>query len=80
MPLTQEQLNKFQQWASRKSIKMSCESCGSNNWGVGDIIAAPTFAGGGFNIGGPTAPMVPVTCNNCGFTRHYSAVMIGLIS
>ena len=80
MRLSQEQLAKFQQWAARKGIKNTCESCGSNKWELGDIVAAPTFAGGGFNIGGPTVPMVPMICTNCGYIRHYAAVLIGLAS
>lgn len=79
MALAQDQVDKLQLWINKKGVKPSCPTCGQNNWSVGDIIAAPVFAGGNFNIGGPTVPMVQLICGNCAYVRLFAAVPIGLV-
>lgn len=79
MPIDQEQLNKLQSWLNSKGVNPNCPACGHSKWTVGDVIAAPVFAGGGFNIGGPTVPMVQVICNNCAYVRLFAAVPAGVV-
>lgn len=79
MPIDQEQLGKLQAWVNSKGVNPACPACGHRQWTVGDIIAAPVFAEGGFNIGGPTVPMVQVICNNCAYVRLFAAVPAGLV-
>jgi predicted nucleic-acid-binding Zn-ribbon protein len=78
MPINQEQATKVQSWLNTKGVTPNCPACGRNNWTTGDVIAAPVFAEGGFNIGGPTVPMVQVICGNCAYVRLFAAVPIGL--
>jgi predicted nucleic-acid-binding Zn-ribbon protein len=79
MSLTQDEIGKLQSWLNAKSVSPNCPACGQNKWTVGDVIAAPVFGGGGFNIGGPTVPMVQVICGNCAYVRLFAAVPIGIV-
>ena len=80
MPLNQEQIKKVETWLNSKSTTSpNCPFCNHNNWSIGDVIAAPVFASGGFNIGGPTVPMVQVICGNCAYVRLFAAVPIGIV-
>ncbi len=80
MPLTQDQLDKVQSWSRTKGVNASCPACGRSNWEAGDLIAAPSFTGGGMTIGGPTIPMLPLVCANCATVRLFAAVPMGLAS
>ncbi|WP_262694466.1 hypothetical protein [Kordiimonas aquimaris] len=57
-----------------------CKECGSNKMSIADHIVQPIIANeGGLTIGGPSYPQVMVVCNNCGSTRYFNAVVMGLL-
>ncbi len=63
-----------------KRVKISiCPVCNDNNWVIGDIVASPVFRMGGFQIGGPTVPVVQVICGTCAYVRLFATVPIGLV-
>lgn len=72
MPITQEQIDKFNAWMRSKGIKRQCESCGRMDWGINDIVAANSDTASG------TIPMLLMACNHCGYIKLYSVVIIGL--
>jgi predicted nucleic-acid-binding Zn-ribbon protein len=72
MPITQEQIDKFNAWMRSKGIKRLCYSCGHMDWGINDIVSANSDTGAG------TIPMLLMACNHCGYIRLYSAVIVGL--
>jgi len=68
-----EELSK--KWTGKKE----CEICGTNNWSVPDDIVMPmAFTGGGLTIGGPTYPQLQIICSNCGNTKIFNAVILGI--
>ena len=69
---------KLTNWINSHGISSDCPACGKNNWAAGQIISAPTMAGGGMQIGGPTVPMVQLICGACAYVMLYAAVPIGL--
>lgn len=72
MPITQEQIDKFNAWIKARGIKRQCYSCGHLDWGITDIVSANSETGAG------TIPMLLLVCDHCGYIRFYSAVMAGL--
>jgi predicted nucleic-acid-binding Zn-ribbon protein len=58
-----------------------CPICSSNNWQIGNVFELRTFNTGALVIGGPQPifPVFPVTCNVCGFTYFFNAVVAGVV-
>jgi hypothetical protein len=72
---------KFIAFIGQKWDGRSCPMCGSGPWSVQDKVFQLTeFSDGNMVIGGPVIPVVPVTCNNCGYTVVVSAILAGAIS
>jgi uncharacterized Zn finger protein len=72
MPITQEQIDKFNAWIRSQGIKRQCDSCGRMDWGITDIVSGNSETGAGI------VPMLLMACNHCGYIRLYSAVIAGL--
>jgi hypothetical protein len=80
-PLTPEQIQKFSTWLAIKSRNPTCPVCMTNQWTIGPhMLNGQIFSGAGLIIGGPSYPMVFMTCNNCSYVRHFMAVPIGIVS
>lgn len=57
-----------------------CPICHSNDWNIGSKpVEIREFSGGGLVVGGPVYPLVNVTCNVCGYTLLFNAIVSGLI-
>jgi hypothetical protein len=57
-----------------------CPVCGHNSWSVSDdIVEMKPFRGGALVAGGAVYPLFAVTCNTCGLTLLFNAVVAGLI-
>jgi predicted nucleic-acid-binding Zn-ribbon protein len=78
MPLTQTQQTTFQNWLTRHNPNYSCPCCGNRNFGLGEIIAPPTFVNGNINMGGNTVPMLQLICSNCAHVTLFATVPIGI--
>ena len=49
-------------------------------WSISEHIVFPiTYAGGAIRLGGEVVPFVMVRCEDCGYTRFFNAVMMGLL-
>jgi hypothetical protein len=56
-----------------------CEICGKSNWTIAEDLVMPMpFTGGGLVIGGPSYPQLQVICGNCGNTKYFNAVILGV--
>ena len=54
--------------------------CGGGPWSVQDkLFQLSEFHDGNIVIGGPLIPIVPVTCNNCGYTVVVNAILANAI-
>jgi hypothetical protein len=63
-----------------------CPFHGPTGWEIGDTIATSPFAGtgggapgSGFQFGGPTYPLIVVTCAICGYTVLVNAIKLGIV-
>jgi hypothetical protein len=72
----QEQVLK---WLEEKWTNRTCECCGNTSWSVTDFLVAPPRYEDGFRFGGKIAPQITAVCNQCGNTKFFNAVMMGLI-
>jgi hypothetical protein len=79
--LTDEELAKVNEWLSSKDVSMRCESCGRNDWAPGPVVRAAglDLAERTRSLDHHSISMFQMLCNNCGYIRHYSAGMIGLL-
>lgn len=49
------------------------------DWVLGEsVVASPTFTGG-FNLGGSVYPQIQLMCSNCGYTRYFNAIYVGIL-
>jgi hypothetical protein len=57
-----------------------CPICGNTSWGVSDeLVEIRPFKGGGMALGGSVYPLFAATCNTCGHTLLFNAVVAGLL-
>lgn len=82
MKLTEEQRKKMVDYLQEKWVPPTiCPICRQNNWNVSaEVYEIREFQGGAMIIGGMSviAPLFPVTCNNCGNTVLFNALIAKL--
>lgn len=82
MRLTEEQKKKMVEYIQQKWAPPStCPVCKQNNWNVSsEVYEFREFHGGSMVIGGKSGivPLIPVTCNYCGNTVLFNALIAGL--
>ncbi len=79
MSLDPDQLQKVHEWLQKKCALMVCPCCNSTSWGVGELGTMLPIQDNNILFGGKCTPALPILCQNCGFIRLFSAIMIGLI-
>ncbi len=78
-PLSVDQ-GKVAEWLNKKwQGKKNCPLCGENNWNIGDRAGKIPIYYPSAVVGGPSYPLVVVTCNNCGYTLLFNALFVGLL-
>jgi predicted nucleic-acid-binding Zn-ribbon protein len=73
MPLSDEQVNKLEQWWDSAGVDRTCPMCGNGHWDAGEIISGSDVSGEG-NV----LPMVQVICQNCSYVMLFAAMPIEL--
>lgn len=60
---------------------MKCPLCSKDHWLVAEYLIAPPTASPGATLipSGPTYPMIPVFCTNCGYTSFFNAIISGVV-
>ncbi len=54
--------------------------CGKGPWNVQEkVFQLNEFHQGGFVVGGPLIPVIPVSCENCGHTVLVNAIIAGAL-
>ena len=63
-----------------KSLKnYTCPLCGTAQWIINDkIFFLPEYHEDGFYVGGPSYPVIPLSCRKCGNTLFINAIISGL--
>ena len=57
-----------------------CPMCGQGPWNAQNRTFQLTeFHQGNIVLGGPLVPVVPVTCENCGYTALVNAIIAGVV-
>src|SRR5437867_769361 len=66
-------------WLNRQWTNQTCPFHGPTKWEVGQVIMTLPYSGGGVIVGGPTYPLLVVTCVNCGYTVLVNAIVAGVV-
>lgn len=78
--LTQEQIQQATNWLNAHWLTKGCPfHPGPTNWQMGDtLVGTVGFAPGGIAIGGPTFPLLVLTCTQCGHTVFVNSIVAGI--
>jgi hypothetical protein len=73
-------------WLSDHWKTPDCPFHGHTTWEIGDVIGTHLFAGpgggapgSGVQFGGPTYPLIVVTCGTCGYIVLLNAISLGIV-
>jgi hypothetical protein len=77
-----EDIQKVVQWINTKRKNYTCEICHGINWELGNSVVTPTTISNGVlqTFGTQATPQVMLICTNCGNTKYFNAVKIGLFN
>jgi len=81
MKLTKQQQEQMVNYIKTKwAAPTSCPVCRQNTWQVAaEVHEIREFSGGNIVLGGSAlVPLVPVTCQNCGNTMLFNALIAGV--
>ena len=85
MPLSEDQQQRFQRWATGRGITHTCPSCGLPELSLNDeIVTASVHEGdpefsGNIVLGGAQMPFASVSCANCAYVMLFAAGTIGMV-
>lgn len=81
MELTNSQKEMLLNKLNREWRLRTCPICMSTNWTIIDkVFELREFNGGDFVVGGGSIlPLIPLTCNNCGYTHLINPFVTGAI-
>lgn len=83
MPIENRLLKLILNELDKKITIRKCESCGEDNWIISDMYFPLSLEEEPTNIimGGDkkVAPTILLICENCGYTRFYNLVSLGVI-
>ena len=85
MPLTADQQQRFQGWATARGTTNTCPACGIPELSLNDeIITVTVHAGhpefsGDVVLGGSRLPLAFVSCANCAYVMFFAAGPMGLV-
>jgi hypothetical protein len=78
--LTPEETQVATKWLSDHWGNSACPFHGQTSWEVGHVVMTIAYGGGDIVLGGPTYPLLTVTCNVCGYTVFVNAIKAGVVS
>lgn len=85
--LSDDEKRKIIDWLSAHWKTTNCPFHGPTVWEIGDATGTQPFAGtgggtqgSGVVIGGPTYPLVLLTCATCGFAIHINLIKVGIVT
>lgn len=80
MPFTLEQKNKLIDTLKAKGVRNGCPLCRNKEWVIGDeyvvLLPQEMLPDGGFVLGGPTIPVIPLLCKQCGYVAMLSSKIL----
>ena len=78
--LGKDKQEKVLKWLEAKwpKEKRCCEICEGQKWSLTQHITVPMIYSKGIRLGGTTYPQISLICNNCGNTKFFNAVVMGL--
>lgn len=78
--LSVENEKKVATWIDTKCSKMICEGCGTRRWSTTkDVVVPIPLKDNSLLLGGGNSyPQVQVVCMNCGNTKYFNTVVMGL--
>ena len=78
----QKQREKAASWIQPMWKRQTCPICEGRSWTVGDVFEIRQFEGGNLVLGANRSliPLVPFTCDKCGYTFFINAIKAGVVS
>lgn len=67
-------------WLEDKWPRKVCDICGNMNWNLFQSMIVPMNFENGRIVDGKVMPQVAVVCANCGNTKFFSAVLVGILN
>lgn len=59
----------------------NCEICNTNSWSLAeDVVVAMPLNDKKIVLGGRSYPQIMLVCKNCGNTKYFNAVTMGIIT
>lgn len=68
----------FAKWMDEKGIPSMCPVCGQDDRALARHLVSPVQMQNRGIVFGEAYPLIMLICNNCAFTQHFSAVVVGL--
>ena len=78
MSLDQRQEQIVRAWLEAKQVAEQCPACRATDWVMLEIVDVPVRWPAELHSGGPSFPLVPRGCRNCGYVMFFSAAKMGL--
>jgi hypothetical protein len=79
--MTPEQSAQAQEWLRKQWTNSLCPFHGSTRWEVGNVFGqVMSYSPRGLFLGGPTYPVLVVTCGECGYTVLVNAIKAGVVA
>lgn len=77
--LTEEDIDRIHEWMEDNGISPNCSQCRSNRWFINTHLMSLTSLGTTQSPHGRVCfPAILLHCGKCGFTRIFSAVVMGI--
>ena len=81
MNLSQEQKATFVRKLQQQGWGTNCPICKNSRWTISDtIFELREFQGKGFHVGGAMYPVITLTCETCGNTIIFNAIIMGILT
>jgi hypothetical protein len=78
MALNEADTEVVRKWLKENTTNQACPFCGHEKWHYLDVVNLIASNLGEVYVRGPNAPMVPLVCKHCNYTRLLAAIGMNL--
>ena len=79
--MSKEEKEKIAQILNGRIVNLKCPMCGNQHFIIADGYFNHFMQDNlsGVSIGGPSIPVIPIVCSNCGFVSQHAIGILGLL-